>query len=155
MRRSDAPGPPVWERTYSTRALVDFRPIRAAIQDSDVANLAPAEDDFEAEEGAVVLRYHKARERRPELARKKRAQVLAATGKLECEVCTFDFGARYGEHGEGFMEVHHRTPVSELAAGAKTRLSDLALVCANCHRMLHRGGLLSLQALRTRLALAR
>ena len=40
--------------------------------------------------------------------------------------------------GEGFIECHHVTPVSELRAGTRTRLSDLAVVCSNCHRMLHR-----------------
>ena len=35
-------------------------------------------------------------------------------------------------------ECHHTVPVSEYGSGARTQLRDLALVCANCHRMLHR-----------------
>ncbi|MDO6522910.1 HNH endonuclease [Shimia thalassica] len=35
------------------------------------------------------------------------------------------------------MECHHTVPVSEMKPGDKTKLSDLALVCANCHRMIH------------------
>ena len=70
-------------------------------------------------------------------------------GKLICEVCTLNFADRYGKHGAGYIEVHHLTPIAKLGTGAKTRLSDLALVCANCHRMLHRGKrLLSLSELR-------
>lgn len=49
------------------------------------------------------------------------------------------FGARYGELGEGYIEVHHLKPVASLGSGGKMKLSDLAVVCANCHRMLHRG----------------
>jgi 5-methylcytosine-specific restriction protein A len=42
----------------------------------------------------------------------------------------------YGDLGAGFAECHHKLP---LAAGERrTLLSDLAIVCANCHRMLHR-----------------
>jgi predicted HNH restriction endonuclease len=59
-------------------------------------------------------------------------------GKLACDVCDFDYTTVYGDLGVGFIECHHRIPVSDLQPGAKTKLSDLALVCANCHRMLHR-----------------
>ncbi len=48
------------------------------------------------------------------------------------------FEERYGDVGHGFIEVHHVRPVHELQPGDKTKLSDLALVCANCHRMIHR-----------------
>jgi 5-methylcytosine-specific restriction protein A len=60
-------------------------------------------------------------------------------GRLACEVCSFDFKQHYGDLGEGFIECHHTQPLSFSTAGEKTRLTDLALVCANCHRMLHRG----------------
>lgn len=46
----------------------------------------------------------------------------------------------YGGLGQGYIECHHKTPISQMSPGQKTKLSDLALVCANCHRMLHRGG---------------
>jgi 5-methylcytosine-specific restriction protein A len=51
--------------------------------------------------------------------------------------CGFNFAARYGERGSGFIECHHTKPVSALRPGEKTRLEDLALLCANCHRMIH------------------
>jgi 5-methylcytosine-specific restriction protein A len=61
--------------------------------------------------------------------------------KLFCEVkqCGFDFEARYGSVGAGFAEVHHLRPLSTTGA-TSTRLSDLAVLCSNCHRMVHRGG---------------
>lgn len=58
-----------------------------------------------------------------------------------CEVCGFNFGRRYGKYGAGFIEVHHLNPVSSYK-GKKTvavSLNDVRVVCANCHRMLHRG----------------
>jgi 5-methylcytosine-specific restriction protein A len=98
-------------------------------------------EDFEtaeAPEGAVLTREHRVRERNRTLAARKKADVLAREGKLECGCCGFDFGVRYGELGGGFIECHHRRPVSDLRPNEVTRLTDLALVCPNCHRMLHR-----------------
>ena len=37
-------------------------------------------------------------------------------------------------------------PVAKLQEGEMTSLDDLSLVCANCHRVLHRVGLLTLIA---------
>jgi 5-methylcytosine-specific restriction protein A len=56
---------------------------------------------------------------------------------LSCEVCAFDFARTYGKLGEGFIEAHHILPLAE-AGTATTKPADLALVCSNCHRMLHR-----------------
>lgn len=47
------------------------------------------------------------------------------------------FGAVYGPRGVDFIECHHVKPLSEIEIERKTRLDDLALVCANCHRMIH------------------
>ena len=44
----------------------------------------------------------------------------------------------YGLIGEDFIECHHTLPVSELTPDSKTRIEDIALLCANCHRMVHR-----------------
>jgi len=63
---------------------------------------------------------------------------LSATDRLTCEVCDFNFAKDYGPLGEGFAECHHRVPMSELREEYRLRLKDLAIVCANCHRMLHR-----------------
>ena len=91
-----------------------------------------------AKEGEVSYRLHKHRERDPRLAKRKKAKALKELGKLACEVCDFDFMQKYGALGEGFIECHHKTPLAELDASTETSLDDLALVCANCHRMLHR-----------------
>jgi|WetSurMetagenome_2_1015567.scaffolds.fasta_scaffold51948_3 hypothetical protein len=55
----------------------------------------------------------------------------------KCVVCGFEFGPIYGKHGIGFIEFHHLIPLSE--GGRATSLKDIVPVCANCHRMLHRG----------------
>jgi hypothetical protein len=91
-------------------------------------------------EGLRKLKTHYQRERAPGLAKRKRDEALARYGKLECEVCHFDFQLRYGEHGFGFMEVHHLAPLMEAPEdGRDVSTDDVALVCANCHRMIHCG----------------
>ncbi|SKB40636.1 5-methylcytosine-specific restriction enzyme A [Sphingobacterium nematocida] len=101
------------------------------------------DSDFERSEGTVLYRYHLARERNATLVKKKKQQALKLHGKLECELCSFDFFKTYGEIGYGFIECHHRTPLYELTESTVTKLDDLMLVCANCHRMLHRGWIMS------------
>lgn len=106
------------------------------------ASAAPTEVQIdpgeEFQEGAVLTRLHKRRERDPKASAKKKAAVLKETAKLECEACRFDFAVAYGELGIGFAECHHRLPLASLGTRTGTRLADLAILCANCHRMIHK-----------------
>jgi 5-methylcytosine-specific restriction protein A len=96
-----------------------------------------ATEDFEAPEGALLTREHVSRERNRRLVEQKKQVAMEKQGSVACEVCGFDFGKVYGERGVGFAECHHTTPLSSLKPGAKTKLEDLSLLCANCHRMVH------------------
>ena len=81
---------------------------------------------------------HRKLERDGRLPKRVKAARLASTGKLECEACEFDFAEVFGELGDGFIEAYHRVPVHKLDGTMRTKADDLALVCPNCHRMLHR-----------------
>jgi 5-methylcytosine-specific restriction enzyme A len=89
-------------------------------------------------EGQILYKLHKVRERDSDIVNLKKKQTLSRLGYLACEACVFNFHAFYGDLGFGYIECHHRTPLSQFKAETKTTLQDLALVCANCHRMLHR-----------------
>jgi hypothetical protein len=96
-------------------------------------------DDQAFPEGSVVQRTHLARERnRALVARAKQRFKELHGGRVFCQVCGFDFAACYGPLGADYIEAHHTVPVSELQPDSVTRVEDLAIVCANCHRMLHR-----------------
>lgn len=95
------------------------------------------DDGYEATEGRMLTRKHRAYERDKKLVDRKKQQAMRRFGKLACEVCGFDFKVTYGDRGAGFIECHHIRPVSELVESRKTSLDDLALLCANCHRMVH------------------
>ena len=92
----------------------------------------------EVEEGAVLLQTHLVRERNSGLTDTKKSEVLRVTGRLACEACGFDFAERYGEIGKGFCEVHHTRPLGAREGSEITGLADLAILCSNCHRIIHR-----------------
>lgn len=90
------------------------------------------------QEGQVLYKLHKYRERNNKIVEAKKKSVLKSTGRLSCEVCNFDFEKEYGSIGIGFIECHHTKPLSNYTDTSETKLEDLSLVCSNCHRMLHR-----------------
>ena len=94
-------------------------------------------DDDSAPEGRLLIRRHLTRERDRGLRQRKLAQHLKTHSNLACATCGFDFQAAYGAHGAGYIECHHVVPLSELGE-TTTKLADLILICANCHRMIHR-----------------
>ena len=106
-------------------------------------------------EGGKRLVLHWKIERSPELARRKKENVQRELGCLACECCGFDFASFYGPAGEGFIEVHHRRPLHTLTEVTVTTLEDLAVVCSNCHRMLHRLQDGSVETLRTKIIAGR
>ena len=55
-----------------------------------------------------------------------------------CEVCEMKFNEVYGKIGDGFIIAHHINPIGKRKKASKTTLDDIALVCSNCHDMLHR-----------------
>ncbi len=58
-----------------------------------------------------------------------------------CQVCDFDFEAIYGKAAAGYIEAHHLVPLSEIPEGQSVQLDpekDFAVLCANCHRTIHR-----------------
>jgi hypothetical protein len=107
--------------------------------------------DYEAAEGNPVLAQHLRYERNRTLVAKKKRAVLEQTRNLKCEACGFDYLECYLDLGENFCEVHHGVP---LAKGKRmTSLKNLHILCANCHRMIHRTKPMdSIEAFRKRLS---
>ncbi|HEY1013855.1 MAG TPA: HNH endonuclease [Herpetosiphonaceae bacterium] len=139
------------DRPRLTQVAAAIRAGAAALP-PEAPEVAAELDEAAFPEGRVLTRLHLLRERNQTLVQTKKQQVLAQTGRLACEACTFDFAARYGDLGQGFAECHHLLPLAQLQPATRTRLADLAIVCANCHRMLHRARpVLTLPALRAHL----
>ncbi|MER7619913.1 HNH endonuclease [Streptomyces sp. NPDC126503] len=150
-RHPDYPGKPTNGNALDSEVLMDFlahpaemaavaQLIRRGLTTGTFQDTPPQveeDDDDGAPEGRLLVRRHKARERSKSLRKKKIASVLQRGGRLACEACGFDFEEVYGDRGAGYIECHHVVPLHEAGEG-RTKLSDLALICANCHRMIHR-----------------
>ena len=75
------------------------------------------------------------------IERSSHASKLAKKGREAiCEVCAFNFAKFYGEVGDGYIEAHHKKPLSSLREGEAVayKASDFALLCSNCHKMIHK-----------------
>ena len=86
------------------------------------------------EEGAEFESKSKQYER----SKINRAACIEIHG-LNCQVCNLNFENVYGKLGEGFIHIHHVTPVSMMNGSYTINPEkDLIPVCPNCHSMLHR-----------------
>lgn len=99
--------------------------------------------DFDFDQQGVLegqeitkLRLHKFKERNPEIIGRAKEKAKREN-RLFCEVCLFNFETQYPELGNGFIECHHKQHISK-GGVRETKIEDLAIVCSNCHRMLHR-----------------
>lgn len=95
-------------------------------------------DDLSFPEGKAVLKTHISKERNRTLIKIAKDEFIKKNGKLFCEVCGFDFEFVYGDIGKNYIECHHLLPVSEISENHQTKISELAMVCSNCHSMIHR-----------------
>lgn len=96
---------------------------------------SPTEDEEEEPSAVEGIRtetvtYSKGRNRRlRELA------LVKADGV--CCVCGTDYKKVLAGKGVRVLQVHHRQQLAATDSPVVTRLSDLAVVCANCHMLIH------------------
>lgn len=131
----------IWEEFSANRSMLEVvaSKIRQAVEVGTFAAVGEvSEEDELFPEGKVLFRLHRYRERNCKIVKALKKKAMDKN-ELKCSVCGFDFYQTYGELGKGFIECHHTVPVSDYRFdGSKTNMSDLILVCSNCHRMLHR-----------------
>jgi len=139
---SDAVGRAVAQyRRSPGRIGEDADLLKAIAKTPDLPTVPPDDPDLVDNvvlEGRARLVAHLVRERNQGLRRQAIQAALDDQRRLACEVCSTEMENVYGEHGRGFIEVHHRVPLAQTGE-RHVSIADLALVCPNCHRMLHRG----------------
>ena len=93
-------------------------------------NVEDFDSNIEIEEGKTITKLVEVKKRNS-LARKlKLEEFKSINGKLYCEVCGID--------DEIVLDVHHdKVSVANMKEGHITKLEDLRLICANCHRKVH------------------
>ena len=92
------------------------------------------------EEGEIKEMHIAKCERNPKLRKACIEYYMAQNeGRIACVACGMAFGDVYGEIGEGYIEVHHLNPISQIeGVHAVDPKMDLVPLCANCHAMIHR-----------------
>ncbi|SFC56633.1 HNH endonuclease [Butyrivibrio sp. YAB3001] len=105
-------------------------------------NIFLYDENVVVNEGLVESKHTKVRARSKAL---RDAAILyySQKGGLRCDVCDFCFSEKYGELGDGFIEIHHIKPICQYSEKGKEMFIKEAVqyvrpLCSNCHRMIHR-----------------
>lgn len=100
-------------------------------------NEAITDEEIEFVEGREKYRLHRYKERNGKLVLLAKQKFKENDPEMKCQVCKFSFEGKYGQLGASFIEAHHVFPISQLKEETPIKIEDLAMVCSNCHRMLH------------------
>jgi 5-methylcytosine-specific restriction enzyme A len=120
----------IWQKFIEHFVLAEQQSVTTT--STILTELETSNPDLTVKEGELRLVSHLVKERNRKIIAEKKQQAIRKKA-MNCEVCTFSFLRTYNSN---FIECHHLSPIGQ-AGIRKTTLADLALVCANCHRMLH------------------
>ena len=118
------------------RSLSSLIRISAQAVAGDLQKFEDEDEDMQFSEGRVATALHLRRERSPAL-RKNLLKARSKKGPLSCDVCAVEPLLKDGNLQEAIFEAHHLTPLA-IVGESNTKLSDVALLCASCHRLIHR-----------------
>lgn len=114
----------------------ELREIASAILHELSIEPLPADvpDDEVFIEGRIITASHRRRDSR------LRHRLLKACrdDNLVCQVCDFSPPMLARPLRESFFEAHHVVPLASAIGDIATRVTDMALVCAGCHRFVHK-----------------
>ncbi|TRL35521.1 HNH endonuclease [Rhizobium straminoryzae] len=125
---------------YPPEKAADLERLASTIRDliGRAEQFQPSSEDDESAffvEGEWLTTRHRRRER------KLRTKVLArrTEQQLRCEICAFSAPRHLDRFvQESYFEAHHTIPLAEAEGTRLTRVSDMALLCACCHRVIHK-----------------
>ena len=139
-----------WAHQVRVDWATSFVPVRTKLGDQPMYTVRPVSNDDVRSLTAKLSNTRKALDERAEYEGKQyrreatfrcRNQSLIEAKKaisdFRCEVCEFNFRETYGNIGDRHIVAHHIEPIGGRPTATKTTLNDLALVCDNCHAMLH------------------
>ncbi|MDR3727059.1 MAG: DUF3578 domain-containing protein [Terracidiphilus sp.] len=98
--------------------------------------LEPEEQGNDFIEDYAAFRFHRRIERNSALSK-----MVKKIHGYTCEACHINFSKFYpGINKNKYIEAHHLVPIATLKGQKVSRnpKTDFAVLCANCHRMIHR-----------------
>jgi predicted HNH restriction endonuclease len=102
--------------------------------EQDVKDYLP---EVQAFEGRWSIQQHLRRERSSVLVEAKKRAFRSEHGLLQCQACELSERELPKKLGTSCFEVHHLIPIGDRQEAILTSLDDLAILCANCHCMIH------------------
>ena len=148
---NDYEAAPAFGKTYALNALPTENELQFDLQEmlrlylllTARGGFETATDQFDSGQSdkanTVEEQKRYRRHRRIERNTKAAAQAKRFLG-VTCQVCNFNYKKTYGELGESYIEAHHLIPLASLPEGQVVSMDlqkDFAVLCANCHRMVH------------------
>ncbi len=118
---------------YELISILQETEISETICENDIET--ETSENYEVEKEGKRIEYFTTKyERNP----KNRKWAIHIHG-TKCMACGFDFELVYGARGKGYIEIHHIVPLADKNEETEVNpATDLIVVCANCHRMIHR-----------------
>lgn len=100
------------------------------IEIKSIDDLIEIEDEHDFIEGQKFIKLIKIKKRNSSIRQMKLDIARKQLGQATCEIC--------GENDEIVLDIHHeKVRVSKMEENHITKLSDLKILCANCHRRIH------------------
>ncbi|WP_432736424.1 HNH endonuclease [Maridesulfovibrio sp. FT414] len=87
------------------------------------------QDELIYEEGGRKYTAHLIIERN-----KEAINCIKNSRDWKCEICGLNFNTQYGFK---YIEAHHKKPIASFSDKHQISISDLALLCPNCHKAVH------------------
>jgi predicted HNH restriction endonuclease len=134
--------PPTKKANYWRSGVrrISLRTYAAIVDQAELDDYRPSLPDdrlefesYSKSEGNKKIRFSSYYERIPI----HRVRAIEIHGSI-CMACGFDFARTYGARGKGFIHVHHNKPLSESGPTVVNPKTDMSVLCANCHAMIHR-----------------
>ncbi len=118
---------------------------RGGVSESDFNNISFDQDQITSGYETKIIK-HINKENEIIKTDPKLIKQLKKNSNYICQACGFKYEKIYGDYSKkkDFIEAHHIEPKFKVIEGAKTNkkmsrsAEDFAMLCANCHRMIHR-----------------
>lgn len=134
---------------YPREARAEARALRKLIiNDRFISPRNVIKEDDNPREGSQMLIIHRKLERDPKTRFKYLDRMRKSQEPLICEACGSNFSKKHGDLAPGFMELHHKSLLCDVAESKAGKLDDFALLCANCHCFTHKAHLRTLEDLK-------
>jgi 5-methylcytosine-specific restriction protein A len=143
----------VLSKRYDTSVLPDEKDLVSDLQDAlalynilklEVGWIAEDEILKEAEEDGLILALTQAKNYKQHRGIERNSSHSRQVKKLQgytCKGCARSMVNIYGDPGKDLIHAHHLTPLSQLADGSTVSFdarTDFAVLCPNCHAIIHR-----------------